>query len=58
MAFGCLASVKFDASMLGSLRKAAALKVGVTAGNGAEVPLSVSLKGFGQALDRAIALGQ
>ncbi|MEH2508933.1 invasion protein IalB [Nitrobacteraceae bacterium AZCC 1564] len=53
---GCLVPVTFDSAMLASLRKAAALKVLATADGGAAAPFSVSLQGFGPALDRIGAL--
>jgi invasion protein IalB len=54
---GCIALLTFDAKALASLRKATALKVKVTPDGGdTETQWSVSLKGFGTALDRVTAL--
>jgi invasion protein IalB len=54
---GCVAPVNFDAKALAALRKGTALKVKVMPdGGGAETQWSVSLKGFGTALERTVSL--
>lgn len=58
LATGCLVPVTFDSTMLASLRKATALKVLATADGGAAAPFSISLQGFGPALDRIAALSK
>jgi invasion protein IalB len=58
LASGCLVPVSFDAAMLANLRKATTLKVLATADGGASAPFSLSLQGFGPALDRIIALSK
>ncbi len=55
---GCLVSVNFDAPTLVALRAGAALKVNTTADGGAPAPFSISLQGFGTALDRVEALSR
>jgi invasion protein IalB len=53
---GCVAPLSLDAKTLGALRKATTLTVNAAGANDQPMALSVSLKGFGQALDRAAAL--
>ncbi len=53
---GCLVPLSLDAKTLGALRKAATLTVNAVGVNDQPMALSVSLKGLGQALDRAAAL--
>lgn len=54
---GCIAPVRFDIKTLTALRRGTALKVKVMPdGGGAGMQWSVSLKGFGTALDRAVSL--
>lgn len=53
---GCLVSVIFDAPTLVALRAGAALKVKTVADGGAAAPFSISLQGFGTALDRVETL--
>jgi len=53
---GCIVDVRFDAPTLGALRAGATLKVSALADGGATVPFSISLQGFGTALDRVEAL--
>jgi len=55
---GCLVNVNFDAATLVALRAGAALKVKATADGGAAAPFSISLQGFGTALDRVAALSR
>ncbi len=55
---GCLVSVTFDAPTMVALRAGAALKIKAVADGGAAAPLSVSLQGFGTALDRVAALSR
>jgi invasion protein IalB len=55
---GCLVTIGFDAKMLAALRKATVLRARGTADGGKEVLFTISLKGFGGALDRAIALAK
>lgn len=49
---GCLADVAFDGPTLAALRAGAVLKVKTAADDGAAIPFSISLRGFGAALDR------
>lgn len=53
---GCLVPVAYDAATVAVLRAGAALKIKATTADGGSVPLSVSLKGFPAALDRAAEL--
>ncbi|SFT80392.1 invasion associated locus B family protein [Mesorhizobium sp. DCY119] len=54
---GCLVPVSFDAAMVTALRGGTALKLAAVASeNGQPVNFSISLKGFGAALDRTAAL--
>lgn len=53
---GCLIPVTFDAPTLVELRAGTALKLKATADGGAAAPFSISLQGFGTALDRVGAL--
>lgn len=55
---GCLVSVAFDAPTLVALRAGAALKVKAVAVGGASAPFSISLQGFGTALDRVETLAR
>jgi invasion protein IalB len=55
---GCLVNVSFDAATLVALRAGAALKIKATADGGAVAPFSISLQGFGTALDRVAALSR
>lgn len=55
---GCLVNVSFDAATLVALRAGAALKVKATSDGGAFAPFSISLEGFGTALDRVAALSR
>ncbi len=55
---GCLVSVNFDAPTLVALRAGAALKVKAVADGGAAAPFSISLQGFGTALDRVETLAR
>ncbi len=55
---GCLVSVTFDAPTLAALRAGAALKVKAVAVGGAAAPFSISLQGFGTALDRVETLAR
>ena len=54
---GCIAPVVFDAGTLITLRKAPGMKIIAHTADGSQNPtFSVSLKGFGVALDRADSL--
>ncbi len=53
---GCLVNISFDAATIAALRVGANLKIKATADGGATAPFSVSLQGFGTALDRLTAL--
>ncbi|HEV7322670.1 MAG TPA: invasion associated locus B family protein [Ensifer sp.] len=53
---GCLVSVTLDASTLTALRAGTALKVNATADDGTPAQFSISLRGFGAALDRVQSL--
>jgi len=55
---GCLVNVSFDAATLVALRAGAALKIKAMADGGASTPFSISLQGFGTALDRVAALAR
>ena len=55
---GCLVNISFDAATIAALRAGAALNVKATADGGAAMPFSISLKGFGTALDRVTALAR
>lgn len=55
---GCLVNLAFDASMLDALRAGAVLKIKAVADDGATAPFTVSLQGFGTALDRVQALSR
>ncbi|TPK52079.1 invasion associated locus B family protein [Mesorhizobium sp. B2-4-19] len=55
---GCLVAVTFDAPTLVALRANTALKAKATADGGAAAPFSISLQGFGTALDRAGVLSR
>ena len=53
---GCLVTLSFDAPTIVALRAGTALKVKATADGGAAAPFTISLQGFGTALDRMAAL--
>jgi invasion protein IalB len=55
---GCLVPLSFDAKTLAALRKAPTLTVNAVGDADQAVPFSISLKGFGPAFDRAIALAK
>lgn len=55
---GCLVSVTFDAPTLVAFRAGTALKVKATADGGTAASFSISLQGFGTALDRVAALSR
>ncbi len=55
---GCLVTVSFEAPMISAMRSGTVLKVKATADGGAAAPFSVSLQGFGTALDRVAALSR
>lgn len=55
---GCLVNLSFDAPTIMALRAASALKVKATADGGAAAPFSISLQGFGTALDRVGVLSR
>lgn len=55
---GCLVNLGFDAPMIVALRAGSVLKVKATADGGAAAPFSISLQGFGTALDRVAALAR
>jgi len=55
---GCIVSVTFDAPTLVALRAGTALKLKATADDGGAAPFSISLQGFGTALDRVGALSR
>ncbi len=55
---GCLVPVAFDALTQVALRAGTALKIRATADGGAAAPFSVSLQGFGTALDRVGVLSR
>lgn len=53
---GCIVPLSLDKAMTDAMRKGTALKLTATSIQNTAVPLTVSLKGFGAALDRASAL--
>ena len=53
---GCLVPLSLDKTMTDAMRKGTALKLTATSIQNTAVPLIVSLKGFGAALDRASTL--
>lgn len=55
---GCLVTLSFDAPTIVALRAGTALKIKATADGGAVAPFSISLQGFGTALDRLAALSR
>lgn len=55
---GCLVNVTFDGPILVALRAGTALKVKAVADGGAAANFSISLQGFGTALDRVGALSR
>lgn len=55
---GCLVNVSFDAATIVALRAGSALKLKATADGGAAAPFSISLQGFGTALDRVATLAR
>lgn len=55
---GCVVNVTFDAPALVALRTGTALKVNAVADGGAATPFSISLQGFGAALDRVGVLSR
>jgi len=55
---GCIVAVSFDAKTVATLRSGTTLTVKATRDDGREIPFSVSLKGFGSALDRTAALSK
>jgi invasion protein IalB len=55
---GCLVSLSFDAPTIVGLRAGTMLKVKATADGGAAAPFSISLQGFGTAMDRVVALAK
>ncbi len=55
---GCIVSLNFDTPSQVALRAGAALKLNATADGGATTAFSISLKGFGTALDRVTALSR
>lgn len=55
---GCLVNVSFDAASIMALRAGSVLKVKATADGGAAAPFSITLQGFGTALDRVATLSR
>lgn len=55
---GCLVNVSFDAATSVALRAGSVLKLKATADDGAAAPFSISLQGFGTALDRVATLAR
>lgn len=54
----CLVNGSFDAATIVALRPGTVLKVKATVDGGAAMPFSVSLQGFGTALDRVATLAR
>lgn len=55
---GCVIPLAFDAALTANLRRGTTLKAVATADGGEASPFSISLQGFGTALDRIIALAR
>jgi invasion protein IalB len=55
---GCLVPLNFDAKTAAAFRAATTLKAKAVADNGQDQPFTISLKGFGQALDRVAVLSR
>lgn len=55
---GCLVPITLDAPAIVALRAGAVLKVAAMADAGSPAPFSISLQGFGTALDRVVVLAQ
>jgi invasion protein IalB len=55
---GCLVDVGFDAQTVAALRAGTAIKIKATADGGATMPLSISLRSFGAAIDRVAVLSR
>jgi invasion protein IalB len=55
---GCLVPVNFDTATVTALRTGAAMKVKTMADDGKDMMFSISLRGFGPALDRVAALAR
>lgn len=55
---GCIVTVSFDAPTIVALRAGTTLKAKATADGGAAAPFSISLQGFGTALDRVGVLAR
>lgn len=53
---GCIVPLSIDKAMIDAMRKGTALKLAASSIQNTDVPFTVSLKGFGAALDRATAL--
>lgn len=53
---GCMIPIDWKAATADTLRAATALKIETRSVDGKDMPFSVSLKGFGGALDRVVAL--
>ena len=53
---GCIIPIDWKSATTDALRKATALKIETKSVDGKDMPFSVSLKGFGAALDRASSL--
>lgn len=55
---GCLVNLSFDAAAIVALRAGTALKIKATADGGVATPFSISLPGFGTALDSVATLAR
>ncbi|MGK6317663.1 invasion associated locus B family protein [Neorhizobium sp. DT-125] len=55
---GCIVSFDVDADLLAALRSGTTLRIVAKADGGKETPFSLSLRGFGGALDRATSLAK
>lgn len=55
---GCVVALSFETSTIAALRTGTALKLKAVSDDGNDVPLSISLSGFGAAIDRATTLAK
>jgi invasion protein IalB len=55
---GCLVPLSFDGKIVAALRAGTTLKAKAIADGGQDQPFTISLKGFGQALDRVAVLSR
>ena len=58
LAGGCIIDIRFEASVRAALREGTVLKVNALADGGTAAPFTISLQGFGTALDRVAVLSR